>query len=277
MKEENIRKLIIFAVGIAILVFLIFTSVRVNSPTEISVVTRLGQINSTNAAGLYFTIPLVDNVTKYDLTIQSVECISGTGKDNCSTLDAATKDLQTVKVEVQVSYKINSSDIVSLYKLVQDQQTFKDIIVPSAIQESMKATTSKFTAEELVQKRAEVRDDLDKVLTEKLDKFSLNLVNLNITNFQFSDAFSKAVDEKSVVQQQIQTQKATLERAQVDAQIKQTQAEAEAKAIKIQNDALQSSPNYLELQKINKWDGKLPLYNGSGQNLILDLGTGTAK
>jgi len=256
---------------IVVVAFLIFTSIRVNSPTQVSVVVRLGQINATQGAGLYFVIPLIDSVVQYDTTIQSVECITNIGKENCHALNAATKDLQTVTVEVQVSYRISSSDIVSLYKLVQDQSTFSNIIVPSSIEEAMKASASKYTAEELIINRSEVRDDLLKTLNEKFKVFSLELVSLNITNFQFSSAFEKAIDEKSVVQQQIQIQKAALERAAIDAQIKVTQAEGDAKSIGIQNKALQQSPNYLELKKIEKWDGKLPVYYGGTDKLIFDL------
>lgn len=263
----------VFAVILVVTAVLILSilSIRVNSPTQASVVVRLGQIYSTQGAGLYFVFPLVDRVVVYDTTVQSVECISGVGKANCKALNAATKDLQNVSVEVQVSYRITSSDIVSLYKLVQDQSTFSNIIVPSSIEEAMKASTSKFTAEDLITKRSDVRDDLLKTLNEKLKVFSLELVSLNITNFEFSTAFEKAIDEKSVVQQQIQIQKAALERAGIDAQIKITQAEGDAKAIEIQNNALQQSPNYLELKKIEKWDGKLPIYYGGTDKLIFDL------
>lgn len=271
ISQQQAVKFLIGFFGTAIIIFLFFSSIRVNSPTQVSVVTRLGNIINTQKSGLYFTIPLIDRVTVYDTTVQSVECITGIGKENCKSLNAATKDLQNVTVDVQVSYRVTPNDIENLYLLVQDQSTFSGIIVPSAIEESMKASTSKYTAEELIQKRAEVREDLLKVLGEKLKVYSLELVSLNITNFEFSDAFEKAIDEKSVVQQQIQTQKATLERAQIDAQIKQTQAEAEAKAIKIQNEALQASPNYLELKKIEKWDGKLPTYYGGSEKLILDV------
>jgi len=264
-------KFIFIGVVIFILIISFLSSIRVNSPTQVSVVVRLGQIYSTQGAGLYFVIPFVDRAVVYDTTVQSVECINGVGKANCHALNAATKDLQNVSVEVQVSYRITSSDIVSLYKLVQDQSTFSNIIVPSSIEEAMKASTSKYTAEELIINRAEVRDDLLKILNDKFKVFSLELVSLNITNFQFSDAFEKAIDEKSVVQQQIQIQKAALERAGIDAQIKVTQAEGEAKAIEVQNKSLQQSPNYLELKKIEKWDGKLPVYYGGTDKLIFDL------
>lgn len=271
MKTQINTKPILALIILIALVFLLTQMIRINTPTQVSVITRLGQINNIAGPGMYFTIPFIDRAVTYDTTIESVECITGVGKSNCQALNAATKDLQTVKVEVQVTYRINPKDIENLYRLVQDQSTFSNIIVPSAIEESMKATTSKYTAEELIQKRSEVGEDLLQTLETKLQLFSLDLVSLNITNFEFSEAYQRAIDEKSVVQQQIQTQKATLERAQIDAQIKFTQAEAEAKAIEIQNKALEQSPNYLELKKIEKWDGKLPIYEGSSNGTIIDL------
>lgn len=272
MKNTISFKYIISILIFILIVILLILSIHVNTPTQVSVITRLGNISGSQGAGLFLTIPLIDNVTTYDTTIQSVECITGVGKSNCNALDAATKDLQNVKVAVQVSYKVDPKDVISLYKLIQDQSTFSNIIVPSAIEESMKATTAKYTAEELIQKRNDVGFELEKILSEKIGIYSLDLVNLNITNFDFSDAFKKAIDEKTVVQQEIQTRKSELEKAAIEAQIKQTQAEGEAKAIEIQNRALQQNVGYLELKKIEKWNGVLPLYYGNaGTNTIFNI------
>jgi regulator of protease activity HflC (stomatin/prohibitin superfamily) len=274
MHEQQLSKIIkvaILVVSILFIVGLVFATIRVNSPTEVSVVTRLGNIIGTKKSGLYFTIPLIDTVTKYDTTVQSVECVDNIGKPNCKTLDAATADLQNVRVALQVSYRIVGTDVEALYRLVQDQSTFNDIIVPAAIQESMKATTAQFKAEDLIQKRNEVNTKLSEVLNGKLAVFKLELVNLNIINFEFSATYNKAIEDKSVTQQLVLQKQAELEKAEAEAKIRITQAEAEAKAIKIQNDALQSNPGYLELQKIQKWDGKLPTYYGNG-NLLFDMG-----
>lgn len=272
MNNQNlISKLLWPVILIIFVIVLIISSIRVNSPTEISVITRLGNIQGSQNSGIYFLIPFIDKSIVYDTTLQSVECITGVGKNSCLTLDAATKDLQNIKIALQVSYRINPKDVVSLYSLVQDQHTFSDIIVPSAIEESVKATTAQFSAEELIQKRSEVREQLEKNIALKIEKFSLNIVSLNITNFDFSESFKKAIDEKTVAQQQILTKKAELEKIQIDNQIKISQAEAEARSIEIQNKALQSNAGYLELKKIEKWDGKLPTYYGDS-GLMFNVG-----
>lgn len=42
------------------------------------------------------------------------------------------------------------------------------------------------------------------------------------------------------------------------------EAEGQAKALQITGEALRNNPQTLELEAVKKWDGKLPVYNGSG-------------
>lgn len=265
--NRSIFSFLLFALVVLILFFDIF---KVNSPTQYSVVTTLGKISSVQGSGLYLKIPLISRAVTYDTSIQSIECISSTGKDNCQTLDGGTKDLQAVKVSVQVSYQIDPTRLEELYKLVQDQQTFNNIIVPSTVEEALKVTTAKYTGEELVVKREEVKSTLEKELQERLNKFYLKVVAINIVNFEFGTSFQAEIDKKVATQQQVLQKEQELKRVEAESKIKITQAEADAKTIQIQGEALRKNPESLELEKIKKWDGKLPTVQTS-QNPIISI------
>lgn len=265
--SKNLFSYILVALVALILFFDIF---KVNSPTQYSVVTTLGKISSIQGSGLYFKIPLVSRAVTYDTSIQSIECISNTGKNNCQTLDGGTKDLQSVKVAVQVSYQIDPTRLEELYKLVQDQQTFNNIIVPSTVEEALKVTTAKYTGEELVVKREEVKSTLEKELQDRLNKFYLKVVAINIVNFEFGASFQAEIDKKVATQQQVLQKEQELKRVEAESRIKITQAEADAKTIQIQGEALRKNPESLELEKIKKWDGKLPTVQTS-QNPIISI------
>lgn len=254
-----------------ILFFILAGSIRVNSPTQVSIVTTLGKISSTQGSGLYFKFPLISKDYIYDTSIQSIECITGKGKDNCQTLDASTKDLQDVKTAVQVSYQVDGSKANDLFRLVQDQQTFSNIIVPSTVAESLKVVTAKYTGEELVLKRGEVKNAIEKELQDRLNQYFLIVKSVNIVNFEFSASFQKEIDLKVATQQQTLQKEEELKRVQAESKIITTKAQAESDATNIQGQSLKNNPEILELKKIEKWDGKLPQVQGSDGNPIINL------
>jgi prohibitin 2 len=259
-----VRNILIFF----ILLILVSSAIRVNSPTQVSIVTTLGKITSTQGSGLYFKIPFISRDYVYETSIQSIECITGQGKENCQTLDASTRDLQDVKTAVQVSYQIDGSKANELFKLVQDQQTFNNIIVPSTVAESLKVVTAKYTGEELVLKRSEVKDAIEKELQDRLNPYFLIVKSINIVNFEFSESFQKEIDLKVATQQQTLQKEEELKRVQAESKILTTQAQAQSDATNIQGQSLKNNPEILELKKIEKWDGKLPQVQGSGSPVV---------
>jgi prohibitin 2 len=263
---RNVTAIVIIILGIIILL----DSVRVNSPTQVSVVTTLGRISGVQKAGLYFKFPIISRTVGYDTTVKSIECTDNVGKNNCTTLDGGTKDLQSVKVAVQVSYRIDETKIEELYRLVQDQTTFDNIIVPATVQEALKVSAAKYTGEELVTKRQSVKEDIETELQSRLDQFYLKVVAVNIVNFEFSQSFQNEIDKKVATQQQVLQKEEELKRVEAEAKIKITTATADAEATRIQGSALKENPQILELEKIKKWDGVLPSVV-SGNDPIISL------
>ena len=148
-----------------------------------------------------------------------------------------------------------------------------NIIVPS-IQEAVKATTAKFNAQELIEKREQVSNDTRLLLVEKLQKWDIVVDAFSVMNFKFSPEFEKAVEQKQVAQQQALEQKNVLEKVQYEAQQKVASATAEATAIRIQAEAIskQGGRDYISLKWIEKWDGKLPTITaGSNTGMIMNM------
>ncbi len=268
LNQGQITRIMRIFFGALFFIIVLFSTIRVNSPTQVSVVTTLGNITGIQGNGLYFKAPLISRDYVYETSIQSIECITGQGKENCQTLDASTKDLQDVKTAVQVSYQIDGSKAKDLFKLVQDQATFNNIIVPSTVAESLKVVTAKYTGEELVLKRSEVKSAIEKELQDRLEPYFLIVKSINIVNFEFSASFQKEIDLKVATQQQTLPKEAELKRVEAESKILTTQAQAQSDATNIQGQSLKNNPEILELKKIEKWDGKLPQVQGAGSPIV---------
>ncbi len=245
----NIPKIVICGVLTIIILIFIFGSLRTIKSGQVGIRVRFGKVVKTQMnAGVNFKIPVIEKIVKMNIQVQKAEIET----------ESSSKDLQLVNMKLAVNYKIDGTKATKLYKNVGTK--YEDIILQPAIQESVKAVTSKYTAEELITKRNEVSNECIKELENKVKKYGLIIDNFNITNFSFSEEYNKAIEEKQIAEQKVLTAKQELEKAKVDAEKKIVQAEAEKQA----NDLKQLSltDNIIKEKFIEKWNGELPKASG---------------
>ena len=200
--------------------------------------------------GLYFRFPLIESVQMMDVKVQKYEMKS----------DAASKDLQTVHSVVALNFHIDPDRVANMYQDVGLQ--FKDRIIDPGMQEAIKASTAKFTAEELITKREQVRDEIKAQLKTRLKDRNILVDEFNIVNFEFSKNFNDAIEAKVTAEQQALAAKNKLEQIKFEADQKIAEARGKAEAMTIESNALKSNPQILELRALEKWNGTLPQVTG---------------
>ena len=206
--------------------------------------------------GLYFRIPFVESVQKMDVRIQKDEVAAS----------AASKDLQIVTSRIALNYHLDPEAVDKIWQEVGKNYNAR-IIAPS-IQEAVKAESAKFTAEELITKREEVKEKIKANLAVRLLERSIIVDEFNIIDFEFSPAFNTAIEAKVTAEQLKLKADRDLERIVIEAQQKIADAKGKAEAIKIEAIALRQNPQVVELRWIEKWDGKVPLYWGEASPFI---------
>lgn len=206
--------------------------------------------------GIHFKTPFVQTVVQMNNRTQKTET-EGT---------ASSKDLQIISYVVAVNYHVNDAASATLYQNVG--MDYGSVIIVPAIQESIKAVTAQYTAEELITKRQSVGDQIKSALSDKIGQYGITVEIFNIVNFDFSEEFNAAVEAKQTAQQNALKAEQDLARIEVEAQQQITQAQAEAESIKLIQDALSASPDYVEYIKWNKWNGELPTVMGDSSLLI---------
>lgn len=247
------------SLGIAafIAVVLLFRSFTIVSPGYRGLVIRLGSVRGVYAEGIHLKLPLIDSVKKIDVRASKSEIEVG----------AASKDLQDVRTTVAVTRRIDPSYLAEVYQTVgYGDGVFTDKIVNPAVQESVKAATAQFTAEELVTKRQAVKERIQATLAERLAKYHSVLDDVSIVNFSFSDSFNAAIEAKVTAEQNALAAKNKLEQVKFEAQQKIETAKADAESIRIQAQALAQNQELVKLKAVEKWNGVLPttmLPNGS--------------
>ena len=253
-QEIDEFKIVRHGLTLLIVVALLIGSFGTIEAGERGVKTRLGNVVGAVDSGLYFKLPIIEKVKKMDVRTQAVLY------EREDPLMSASKDLQDVQIATVVNYHLDPALVVDIYTQYKDQDNYEAQVVRPAVRDIVKATASQFTAEELVTKRAEFTDTVLVKLNERLLSKSSIVEQVNITNFQFSDSFSRAIEMKVTAEQEALASKNKLEQVKFEAQQQIEKAKAEAESIRIQAQAItqQGGADYVKLQAISKWDGKLP-------------------
>ena len=241
----NVRPRMLF--GFLFLIINIFGCFTTIKTGEVGIKVRFGEIvSSTTDTGIVFKLPFED-IKKINVKVQKYE--------NEDAFSTSTKDLQIVNnIKVSINYQIDGTKAVDLYKTVGTN--YQTTALEPAIQETIKAVISQYTAEELVTKRSDVSLAINNTLDERISLYGINSVAVSINNFDFSESYNQAIEQKAVAEQEVETSKNQLEKAKIDAEKKKVEAQGEAEA----NALLQQSltDQIIAQQFIEKWNGQLP-------------------
>ncbi len=246
----------VVAIVVAVVVALsAMNPVSVISAGERGVKTTFGKPDDeVYGPGIHFKIPLAQRMHVMDVRIQK-----GEGEGN-----AASRDLQSVHTRIAINYHLDPSRVVDVFRNIGPTTDIaaERIILP-AVQEAVKAITARFTAEELITRRTEVRNEIGELLKEKMRRHGLVLDEFAIVDFAFSRAFSEAIEAKVRAEQEKLKAERDLLRIEVEAKQKVTSARAEAEALALQRQQITADLLALrrvenEREAIRKWDGKLP-------------------
>ena len=273
----HIIKIALVTIFGVLAVVVIFSSFVIIPAGTRGVVLRFGHVEPyIFGEGLHLKVPISDSVIKMEVRTQKYE----------ATATAASKDLQDTKTTVALNYHLEPETVNTIYQSLGSN--YADKFIQPAVQEVVKASTAKYTAEELITKRALVKDDIDNGLKDRLSGRGIVVETLSITDFSFSDQFTQAIEAKVTATQNALKAENDLVRIQVEAQqVVATasgaanstllKAQAQAQAIELIQNQLKSSPEYVKYQAILQWDGKLPMITGGSSIPIIQLPTGTTQ
>lgn len=267
---------ILFFGSLAILAFIaLLGSWDTVGPGQRGILVRAGNPHEqVLTEGFHLKLPLIDTIVPMDVSSQKYETVAS----------AASKDLQVVSTQIAVNYHLVPESVPIVYTTMG--LSYQDKIIQPAVQESVKAITAQYAADELITKRGDVKEKILASLRERLTVRNIFLEEVSITDFDFSEGFNQAIELKVKAEQEALTARNQLDRIKIEAEQKVSQAQAqadsqlaiaraeaegklaiaqsEAEALRLQRQAI--TPELVQLRAIEKWDGHLPPYNlgGSG-------------
>ena len=209
--------------------------------------------------GLHVIVPTVNSVKKLSVRVQKQE----------SSAEASSKDLQDVFTDVALNWHIIPDEANAIFQQIGDEKEVIARIIDPAVEEVLKAVIAKYTAEEIITKRGEVKAAVDEFLTLRLLTYHIAVDDISLVHVHFSQRFSDAVAAKQIAEQEAKRGEFLALKAVKEAEAKVNLAKGEAEVQRLLRDNL--TPELLERQAIEKWNGQLPLIVGEGGKNLLDL------
>jgi regulator of protease activity HflC (stomatin/prohibitin superfamily) len=209
--------------------------------------------------GIHPILPIAQTVQKLSVRVQKQEI----------SAEASSKDLQEVFTDVALNWHIIPEHVNLIYQQIGDKLAIIDRIIDPAVEEVLKAVMAKYTAEEIITKRGNVKDEVDALLTTRLSGYNIAVDDISVVHVHFSQRFRDAVEAKQIAEQEAKRAEFIALKAIKEAEAKVNLARGEGEAQKILRDTL--SPELLQKQVIDKWNGNLPLIFGESNTKLLDL------
>lgn len=224
------------------------------------VLMRFGQVQDRILnEGIHFVIPLRDTVEKLSVRVQSQEI----------SAEASTRDLQDVYSDVALNWHILPEETNLIFQQVGNQQAIVQKIINPAVEEILKAVMARYTAEEIITRRGEVKRNVDESLIDRLSTYHLAIDDISLVHVHFSDRFRSAVEAKQIAEQEAKRAGFVAQKAINEAEAKVNLARGEAEAQQLLKEGL--TIELLQRQAIDRWNGQLPLVMGGENGKLFEL------
>ncbi|MDD5305809.1 MAG: prohibitin family protein [Deltaproteobacteria bacterium] len=261
VSSHRVAKFIAIAIAIFILLILGFASTYIVEPGHRGVLVTMGKVSpGFRQEGFGFKSPFITTVVPVSIRQQTREM-----KAECYS-----SDLQQISMGLNVLYRIPESSVVKIYQEYSGEP-FESLIYPR-VSEAIKEVTALQSAEMIVKKREEIKTKALAAAKLKVGSL-LTLEDIVLANMALTKELEQAIEAKMVQEQEAAKAKFIQQKTEIEANTAVIRAKGEAEAIRIRGQALKETPNLIELQIVEKWDGHSPLVvgGGKGANILLPL------
>lgn len=243
-------------------------------------------------------------VTTYSIGIEQSYLTSEEKGDSKKdeSFSIPTSDGKTVRVNLEFSYKFDAEKVADTFVQFKGRsgETIKDTFIKPKVIAWTQEVSARYPVTDIFgDKRTEINAELDTYLKEKFAPYGIVIDTVNFTDISVDDETAAAIQKKVTAQQELElanieaqtakiqaekdkqvaliTAEQEKEKAAIQAEQKRIQAEGDAQATKIRaaaqaeaNRELAASltPELIEKQKIEKWNGDVPTVQGSATPII---------
>ena len=217
--------------------------------------------------GMVFYNPITTKIYEFPTYIQHKEYRKTEDEDNSFIVNS--KDGSEFNVSPIMNYSVQRDKVPAIFaKYRRPLADIEEGFLKTAVYDAFRLATNKYTADELISNRAIFEVEVRRLLDAQLLKEGFT-INQFTSNLIYPETFKKSIEAKNNAVQAALRAENEVKTAEAQAKIKVATAEGNAQAMLTSAKAEAESnrmkqvtltPLLLQLEYINKWDGKLPVY-----------------
>lgn len=267
--KKTMKKIILGIVGFFLLTTLFFSCERIDAG-HVGVKVNLygdgkGVDDVTECTGMVFYNPFTTKIYEFPTYIQHKEYTKTDDVDNSFIVNS--KDGSEFHVSPIVNYSVQRERVPFIFaKYRRSLPEIEEGFLKTAVYDAFRLATNKYTADELISNRAVFEVEVRRLLESQLLKEGF-IINQFTSNLIYPETFKKSIEAKNNAVQAALRAENEVKTAEAQAKIKiatangnaqamLTAAKAEAEANSLKQKTI--TPMLLQLEWINKWNGKLP-------------------
>lgn len=271
IKQKQMMRNILIGVGVFFtLTFLFFSCERIDAGHVGVKVNQYGDNKGVSdvveVTGMVFFNPITHSIYEFPTFIQHKEY---TGENS---FVVNSKDGSEFHVSPIINYSVQRDKVPQIFaKYRRSLDQIEEGFLKTAVFDAFRLATNVYTADELISNRQKFEIEVRRILDGELGKEGFVITQFT-SNLLYPETFKKAIEAKNnavqgalmaenKVKQAEAEAKIKVATAQGNAQAMLTSAKAEAEANSLKQKTI--TPMLLQLEWINKWDGKLPVYGAA--------------
>jgi prohibitin 2 len=261
-------RIIGFGILIFVVVVLATSTTYIVQPGHRGVAVTLGKVSPAfKPEGFGFKQPFITQI--HETSVRQ--------RTRRTPAECYSSDLQQVRMEVQVLYRVPEHSVVKIFQEYAGEP-FDNLIAPR-VQEAIKEVAATQSAEQIVKNRETVKQRSLALAQRKIGTNFLDVVDIVLYNIALSPELEQAIELKMVQEQDAAKAKFTQLKAQIEAETAIIRAKGEAEAIEVRGQALRANPDFIKLEIVQTWNGKTPLVVGSenGANMLMSIDPASAR
>ncbi len=272
-KRKQIMRNILIGVGLFFtIIFLFFSCERIDAGHVGIKVNQYGDNKGVDdvvaVTGMVFYNTVTTTVYEFPTFIQHKEYKG----ENSFVVNS--KDGSEFQVSPIMNYSVQRDKVPSIFsKYRRPLEDIEEGFLKTAVYDAFRLATNKYTADELIGNRQAYEIEVRRLLDGQLLKEGF-VINQFTSNLIYPETFKKSIEAKNNAVQSALRAENEVKTAEAQAKIKVataegnaqallTSAKAEAEANRMKQQTL--TPLLIQLEYINKWDGKLPVYGQTPQ------------
>ncbi len=273
-----------------ILVIIVSIIVRID-PQQVGVVVKPSGVENTELHTGWHVIAPWNDVHKMDKTVWVYTCAHDSkdgSRPSADAIWAPTKDGIKMGFDVSISWRIDPNEASWIYQNVTESDGgesgrylwLEENVIRTKLKSALALTVSNYSPIEVYStKREEIQQNVAVRVKQEINPYKLILDQIDLREVFYNSEYEVSINNKKLAEQEAlrlvevtKQKEEQLKQAEIDKNIAIQKAEGEAKALQIKGNSLSLNPKIIQLEWINKWDGKLPTYMmGNGQGVILSL------